>query len=127
MLIAAGLPFLAVGPAVTVALAFVVVGAGMAALGTPSGPLMVEAVEDAGMAGRHSLSAATLSVVFALGYTAGPLLGASASAALPFGAVMGIAAAGSLALALWLGRALPREGAPGPGLAPGPRGSQGLR
>jgi MFS family permease len=127
VLIAAGLPFLAVGPAVVVAAAFVVVGAGMAALGTPSGPLMVEAVEDAGMAGRHSLSAATLSVVFALGYAAGPLLGASASAALPFGAVMAAAAVCVLALAAWLARTLPREGTPAPGLAPGPRGGAGGR
>ena len=127
VLIAAGLPFLAVGSAASVAVAFAVVGAGMAALGTPSGPLMVEAVEDAGMAGRHGLSAAMLSVVFALGYAVGPLLGASASAVVPFGVVMGIAAAGALALALWLGRTLPREGSAPVGLAAGPRGPAGPR
>lgn len=127
VVLAAGLPFLAVGPAWWVALAFVVVGAGMASLGTPAGPLMVEAVEEAGMAGRHGLSSAMLNVVFALGYAAGPLLGATASAALPFGAVMAIAAAGALALAVGLARSLPREGPGVRGLAPGPRGPQGPR
>ena len=107
VLIAAGLPFLAVGPAVTVAIAFAVVGAGMAALGAPSGALMVEAVDDAGMTGRYGLSSASLTVVFSLGYTLGPLLGALASAALPFAATVGIAAAAILALSVWLYRTFP--------------------
>jgi MFS family permease len=127
VVIAIGLPFLAVGPAVSVAVAFAVVGAGMAALGTPSGPLMVEAVTDAGMAGRHGLSAAMLTVIFSIGYVAGPLFGALASAAIPFQATVAIASAGSLALALWLSRALPREHSSGGGLAAGPRGTDDER
>ena len=106
-LIAAGLPFLAIGPAVTVAIAFAVVGAGMAALGAPSGPLMVEAVDDAGMAGRYGLSSASLAVVFSLGYALGPLLGALASVALPFAATVAIAAGAILVLSVWLYRVLP--------------------
>lgn len=106
-LIAAGLPFLAIGPAVTVAIAFAVVGAGMAALGAPSGPLMVEAVDDAGMAGRYGLSSASLAVVFSLGYALGPLLGALASVALPFAATVAIAAVAILVLSVWLYRVLP--------------------
>jgi len=108
VLIAVGLPFLAVGTAVTVAIALAVVGAGMAALGTPSGPLMVEAVDEAGMAGQYGLSAAMLTVVFSLGYVLGPLLGALSSAVLPFAATVSIAAAGALALSLWVSRALSR-------------------
>jgi MFS family permease len=122
VLIAAGLPFLATGPAVGVAIAFAVVGAGMAALGTPSGPLMVEAVNDAGMGGRYGLSAAMLTVVFAIGYAGGPLIGAAASALMPFGATVAIAAVAALVLAAWLGRALPREQHAAGGLAAGPRG-----
>lgn len=108
ILIAAGLPFLAMGTAVTVALAFAVVGAGMAALGTPSGPLMVEAVDEAGMAGRYGLSAAMLTVVFALGYALGPLLGAAASAVMSFQATVLLAAGAALVLTAWVARALPR-------------------
>jgi MFS family permease len=108
ILIAAGLPFMAMGTAVTVAVAFAVVGAGMAALGTPSGPLMVEAVDEAGMAGRYGLSAAMLTVVFALGYALGPLLGAAASAVMSFQATVILAAAATLVLTAWLSRALPR-------------------
>lgn len=75
------------------------------------------------MAGRHGLSAAMLTVIFSIGYVAGPLFGALASAAIPFQATVIIAAAGSLALALWLSRALPREHSTGGGLAAGPRGA----
>ncbi len=127
VLMAVGLPFLATGSAVWVAIAFAVVGAGMAAMGTPSGPLMVEAVNDAGMAGRYGLSSAMLTVVFALGYALGPLFGALASAVLPFRATVAIAAAAILALALWLNRALPKEGPAAAGLADGPRGRNTAR
>ena len=44
----------------SVALAFAAVGAGMACMGAPSGPLMVEAVDEAGMAGRYGLSSAVM-------------------------------------------------------------------
>ena len=84
VLMAVGLPFIAVGPVGLVTVAFAVAGAGMAAMIAPSGPLMVEAVDDAGMRGRYGLSSAALTVIFALGYLVGPLLGAAASAVLPF-------------------------------------------
>ena len=45
---------------------------------------MVEAVDEAGMVGRYGLSSAALTVIFALGYTVGPLVGAASSAVLPF-------------------------------------------
>lgn len=127
VLMAVGLPFLAAGPAAAVAVAFAVVGVGMAALGAPSGPLLVEAVDDAGMGGRYGLSSAMLTVVFAIGYSAGPLLGAAASALIPFQATVAIAAGATLVLAVWLSRALPREHPTAPGLAAGPRGGDTLR
>ena len=122
---AAGLPLMAVGPPVVVALAFAAVGAGMACMGAPSGPLLVEAVDEAGMAGRYGLSSAVMTVVFALGYALGPLLGAGSSAVLPFGATMAIAAVLVVLVAVWVARALPAEHARATGLAPGPRGADG--
>jgi MFS family permease len=122
VLMAAGLPFLAVGSAAGVAVAFAVVGAGMAAMGAPSGPLMVEAVDEAGMAGQYGLSAAMLTVVFAVGYAVGPLLGAGASAVMPFLATMILAAVCIAAVAAWVVRTLPREQRAEEALAAGPRG-----
>ena len=124
-LMAAGLPLMAVGPPVVVALAFASVGAGMACMSAPSGPLMVEAVDEAGMIGRYGLSSALLTVVFALGYAIGPLAGAGASALLPFTATMAIAAVAVALVALWVARALPAEHAGPTGLAHGPRGADG--
>ena len=124
-LMAAGLPLMGVGPPVVVALAFAAVGAGMACMGAPSGPLLVEAVDEAGMAGRYGLSSAVMTVVFALGYALGPVLGAGSSAVLPFTATMVIAAAAVALVALWVARALPAEHARRTGLAPGPRGADG--
>jgi MFS family permease len=114
-LMAVGLPFIAVGPVGLVTLAFAVVGAGMAAMIAPSGPLMVEAIDDAGMAGRYGLSAAALTVIFALGYVIGPLTGAAASSVLPFPATTIVAAAVVVVLTIWAARALPRTK---PGAAP---------
>ncbi len=122
ILMAAGLPFCAFGPAISVAVAFAVVGAGMAAMGAPTGPLMVEAVNEAGMEGQYGLSSAMLTVVFAVGYVVGPLLGAAASALLPFPATMIIAAAAIAVVAAWVARTLPRQQPPGEALAVGPRG-----
>ncbi len=121
-LMAVGLPFIAVGPAAAVAIAFAVVGAGMAAMSAPTGPLMVEAVNEAGMAGQYGLSAAMLTVVFAVGYAVGPLLGAGASAVMPFLATMILAAIGIALVAAWVARTLPREQRPQEALAAGPRG-----
>jgi MFS family permease len=121
-LMAVGMPFIAVGPVGLVTVAFSVVGAGMAAMIAPSGPLMVEAVDEAGMVGRYGLSSAALTVIFALGYTVGPLVGAASSAVLPFLATCLLAAAVTVAATAWAARALPGT-KPGPeALAPGPRG-----
>lgn len=122
VLMAVGLPFVAVGPAVTVAIAFAVVGAGMAAMGAPTGPLMVEAVDEAGMAGQYGLSSAMLTVVFAVGYAVGPLLGAGASAVMPFLATMILAAIAIALVAAWVARTLPKEQTAEQALAAGPRG-----
>jgi MFS transporter, DHA1 family, solute carrier family 18 (vesicular amine transporter), member 1/2 len=122
VLMAAGLPFIAVGPAVTVAIAFAVVGAGMAAMGAPTGPLMVEAVDEAGMTGQYGLSSAMLTVVFAVGYAVGPLLGAGASAVMPFLATMILTSAAIALVAAWVARTLPREQTAREALAAGPRG-----
>ncbi len=122
VLMAAGLPFIAVGPAFSVAIAFAVVGAGMAAMSAPTGPLMVEAVDEAGMVGQYGLSSAMLTVVFAVGYVVGPLLGAGASAVMPFLATMILSAIGIALVAAWVARTLPREQTAREALAAGPRG-----
>jgi MFS transporter, DHA1 family, solute carrier family 18 (vesicular amine transporter), member 1/2 len=126
-LMAVGLPFVAVGPAWLVTVAFSVVGAGMAAMIAPTGPLMVEAVDQAGMAGRYGLSAAALTVIFALGYVVGPLLGAASSAALPFLATTLIAAAAVVAVTAWTTRALAGTKHAAAASAPGPRGRAASR
>ena len=122
VLMAVGLPFCAFGPAISVGIAFAVVGAGMAAMGAPTGPLMVEAVNEAGMEGQYGLSSAMLTVVFAVGYVVGPLLGAAASAVLSFLATMVIAAFAIAVVAAWVARTLPKEQPSGEALAVGPRG-----
>ena len=122
VLMAGGLPFVAVGPVWSVTIGFSVAGAGMAAMIAPTGPLMVEAVDEAGMAGRYGLSAAALTVIFAIGYVVGPLVGAAASAGLPFLATTLIASAATVAITIWLAQALPGTKAAAPALAPGPRG-----
>ena len=121
VLMAAGFPFIAIGPVGLVTVAFAVLGAGMAAMIAPSGPLMVEAVDAAGMAGRYGLSAAALTVIFALGYAVGPLLGAAASAFLPFPATTILAASLVLVVTAWAAHALPRRTSGAPELAAGPR------
>jgi MFS family permease len=119
VLMVAGFPFIAIGPAWLVTVAFAVAGAGMAAMIAPSGPLMVEAVDAAGMAGRYGLSAAALTVIFALGYAVGPLLGAAASAVLPFLATTILAAVVVLVVTAWAARALPRRTSVAPDPAAG--------
>jgi len=122
-LMAAGFPFIAVGPVWLVAAAFAVLGAGMAAMIAPTGPLMVEAVDTAGMAGRYGLSSAALTVIFALGYVVGPLAGAVASTLLPFLVTTLIAAAVVVVVTVWAARALsgttPGAEAVAPGRASG--------
>jgi DHA1 family multidrug resistance protein-like MFS transporter len=124
-LIAVGLPFVAIGPVGLVTVAFSVAGAGMAAMIAPSGPLMVEAVDDAGMVGRYGLSSAALTVIFALGYTVGPLVGAAASTVLPFVVTCLIAAALTVVATAWAARALPATTPGRRAPAPGSRGRDG--
>ena len=123
VMVAAFLPFTAIGPGWFVALAFVGVGAGLAALGASSGALMVEAVDQAGMAGRYGLSGAMLTAVFSAGYVLGPLLGAASSAVLPYAATVTIAAALCLVATGWIARTLPREQVAPGALARGPKGT----
>jgi MFS family permease len=124
VLMAIGLPLTAVGPVALVTVGFCIAGAGMAAMIAPTGPLMVEAVDEAGMAGRYGLSSAALTVIFAIGYVVGPLVGAAASAGLPYLATTLIASGATVAITAWLARALPRTAAaPTPG-APGRPGAR---
>ena len=88
----------------------------------PTGPLMVEAVNEAGMAGRYGLSAAALTVIFAIGYVVGPLVGAATSAGLPYLATTLIGAGATVVITIWLARALPRTKPAAAALAHGPRG-----
>jgi MFS family permease len=124
VMVAAFLPLTAIGPAWFVAVAFVGVGGGLAALGASSGALMVEAVDQAGMAGRYGLSGAMLTAVFSAGYVLGPLLGAGASAVLPYAATVTLAAVLCLVATGWIARTLPRAQVDTGALARGPKGSE---
>jgi MFS family permease len=104
LIMAAGLPFVAAGPIALVTVAFAVVGAGMACVSAPSGPLMVEAVDETEMAGNYGVSGAVLTAIFAAGYAVGPLLGAGASLLLPFTGTVLIASAIALMVAGWSAR-----------------------
>lgn len=108
VVMAAGLPAMAFAPGPLVAVAFAVVGAGMACVSAPAGPLMVEAVDETAMAGNHGVAGAVLTAIFAAGYAVGPLLGALASLTLPFAATLTVAAALALLIAVGAGRTLPR-------------------
>ncbi len=127
--LAASLPLLAIGPAVWVTCALFVMGLGFGTMGASSGPVLTEAVDEAGLAGNYGLSAAILTVVYSAGYAVGPLVGAAAAATMPF---LGAMIAGAVlvgATAAWATaglRATSGDGpvAPGAGaLAAGPRGA----
>lgn len=109
VLLAAALPFVAVGPLATVVIAFAVANVGMACVSAPSGPLMVEALDETEMAGNYGTSAAVLTALFAAGYAVGPLLGAGTSAVMPFLATVLIGAGLALLVAGWAARTLPRS------------------
>ncbi|HMM48316.1 MAG TPA: MFS transporter, partial [Miltoncostaeaceae bacterium] len=109
LIMAASLPFVSVGPAWLVAAAFAVAGVGMACVSAPSGPLMVEAVDETELAGNYGVSGAVLTALFAIGYAIGPLMGAGASLVLPFPATMTIAAGLALIAGIWTARLLPRR------------------
>jgi MFS family permease len=103
------MPLTAVGSPLVVALAFATVGAALAIMASPCGPLLTGAVDDAGMAGMYGLSAAVLTIIFAAGYSIGPLAGAAASAVAPFWAITSVAAVALAAVALAAYRLLDPE------------------
>lgn len=107
LIMAGSLPFIAIGSAWAVAAAFAITGVGMACVSAPSGPLMVEAVDETELAGNYGVSGAVLTALFAIGYTVGPLLGAAASLALPFPVTMMLTAALALVVGVWGARMLP--------------------
>lgn len=104
--LAATLPLISIGPVIWVAVWFAAVGAFMAVLAAPSGPLLTKAVDDAGMDGMYGLSAAVLTVIFAAGFAIGPLAGAAASAVAPFWLIICVSAVLIAMLALYAYRAL---------------------
>jgi MFS family permease len=103
---AAALPFIAVGPIWLVAIAFFVLGCGLATLAAPSSPLIVLAADRSGMEGMYGVASGIINLIFATGYALGPLLGAASALALPLVAVGLVGAAlvlaGSLAAYRWL-------------------------
>lgn len=126
--LALSLPLLAVGPAVWVIIALVMLGLGLGTMGASPGPLLTEAVDEAGLAGNYGLSAAILTVVYSAGYVVGPLVGAAAAATLPFVGAMLVGTALVGGTTVWATRGLlatepddPHGGAGG-ALAAGPRG-----
>ncbi len=84
---AISLPFVALGPAWWVTVAFAACLGGAGVLAAPAGPLFTEAVDDMGHAGSYGLSAAALVVVYSFGYTVGPLVGGGLRLVLSFQAV----------------------------------------
>jgi hypothetical protein len=79
------------------------------------------------MAGRYGLSSALLTIVFSMGYVVGPLVGAAASATVPFVVTTTIAGLATLGLVAWLNRLLPRDDARTAALARGPKGGTAPR
>lgn len=115
--LAAGLPLLAVGPPAWVTVALFVMGLGFGTMGASCGPLLTEAVDEAGLAGNYGLSAAILTVVYSAGYAVGPLVGAAAVYALPFAGAMVIGALLVGGTAIWASIGLRATGPDG-ALAP---------
>lgn len=103
---AVALPFVALGPAWWVTLAFAICLAGAAILAAPAGPLFTEAVDDMGQAGSYGLSAAAMVVVYSAGYTLGPVIGGGLHLMLSFQgvtiAVAALVAAGTAVIAIML-------------------------
>lgn len=109
ILTAIALPFVALGPAwwVTILFALTLLGAGIMA--APAGPLFVTAVDDMGHAGSYGISAGAMVVVFAAGFTLGPVIGGLLAAVMSFQGVTivvaALVAAGTIAIATMLPRA----------------------
>lgn len=105
---ALALPFVAMGPAWWVTLAFAVCLGGAAILAAPAGPLFTEAVDDMGHAGSYGLSAAAMVVVYSAGYTLGPLVGGGLHLVMSF---QGVAITVAVIVALgtaWIATMVPR-------------------
>lgn len=128
VMLATSLPLLAVGPAWWVTLALILLGVGFGTMSASSGPLLTEAVDEAGLTGNYGLSSAILTAVYSAGYAAGPLVGAAAAATLPFAGAMVVGAALVALAAVWATSTLLAGSTDGPvaaapdALADGPRG-----
>jgi DHA1 family solute carrier family 18 vesicular amine transporter 1/2 len=131
--LALSLPLLSVGAAAWVTVALVAMGIGFGTMSASSGPLLTEAVDEAGLSGNYGLSSAILTTVWSAGYAAGPLIGAAAAATMPFAGAMVVGGSAVALTAVWAVRGL--RAAPGAGpvapaagaLADGPRGRRGPR
>ena len=104
---AVSMPFVAVGPIWMVALAFFVLGCGLATLASPSSALIVKSADEAGMKGQYGVTSGIINLAFAAGYALGPLLGAASALAIPFSAMALAGAVLILACALAAYRWLP--------------------
>lgn len=103
------LPLVPVAPGpVTVALALAALGCALAVMAAPTGPLLADAVDRAGMGGSYGLSSSVMTLVFALGYTLGPATASAASAVTSFPVIAVVAALGLLAFAVGADRQLAR-------------------
>lgn len=102
--VAAALPFCAVGSVYTVALAFAFLGLGVSVMLAAAGPLLVVAVDRAGLRGRYGFSAAVLTGIFATGYTLGPLIAAIARTVIPFTTVAILVSAATVIIAIAMSR-----------------------
>ena len=106
---AIALPMVPIAPSpLLVAVALLGCGAGLAILGAPTGPLLSEAVDRAGMGGNYGLSASVITLVFSLGYTLGPASASAGSAVTSFAVIAAGAAALVLAVTLAADRQLAR-------------------
>jgi MFS transporter, DHA1 family, solute carrier family 18 (vesicular amine transporter), member 1/2 len=105
VVVAATLPLLGIGSVFTVAAALIVVAVGLAVMASPSGPLLMGAIDRAGFTGHYGFSSSVLTALFALGYALGPLLGALARTTLAFSTLLlvlsGVVLAAAGAIRLW--------------------------
>jgi MFS transporter, DHA1 family, solute carrier family 18 (vesicular amine transporter), member 1/2 len=106
---AATLPFIGFGPIWLVAIGFFVFGCGLATMAVPSGPLLVLGADRSGMEGMYGVTSAIINLVFAMGYTLGPILGAASALALPLWAVAIVASGLLLLCAAAFRRLLPAD------------------
>lgn len=86
------LPCVAFGPPWWVTIAFAVTLLGAAVMAAPAGPLFTEAVDHMGHAGSYGISAGAIVVVFAAGFTLGPIIGGLLAIVLSFQGVVVVVA-----------------------------------